>query len=779
MVGETKKITKLLILFFTAARVCGAASGFRYDPTTRTYSIDGPAVIEKARLGLEANGTMRWANEAQSTDWDGMQTARFDFASPPLRWTVQFRPAGETLLVTLTVENLGSNAVKLGRCKLIDARVGMASDTTALILTATQYPERVVRLAGLEQPVDSKILTQWFSASSRTALQVGFVSFDRAETTVASGWDAAQHAPVVSAWSDFKGFELAPKASVESEVLCIDPGRDPYAALDHWADAVHARYQPRIWPKIPAGWLGWSWVDPLNVERYEDVVRRNVHAIRKRLPGHDIEYVWVSLGNLQGRLPGNWLEWNRDAFPSGPETLVKELESQGFHLGLWAGAFWMAARSPHAAALRDALLLYQGKPAGYAHRDLGLMNFLDPTHPETQAMLRKVFTTYRKWGVRYYMIDFMNAMAGSAYGQFGNDGYSDPKVIRGPQAWRQGLQTIRDAAGPDTYLLASSGPTLPAIGLMDAVRAGNDYGEGRALDGIGKGLYPGTFVIDKPDFWTSHSLALKALAGYFFTDRKLFLADSGNVLTVDQPMPVNEAQIRATFFGINGSPLMLGDDIERIGEERLAMIRRVLPRLAGCARPVDLFEAAGPDYAKIFDLPVETQWDKWHVLAVFNLGQRAIEKNVALESLGLDPSQRYAVWDFWNERYQGPVTGAVNVEVPAESVKLLRISRERDHPWLVSTDMHVRQGAAEILDCDWDAPQATLTVRSRRPAGEHGSLFIRAPAGWAAADPKGLWVAKDGRDGSLLVRAPLTFGSAPVEVRTRFRTFSLPATHPK
>ena len=765
------KRTPLIILFCT----CASGAGFHYDAAARRYSFEGAAAaIERARMGLEVNGAMRWADDARHADWNSnAREARFEFDSPALLFAVRFRENGESLLVTSKVENTGAAAVKLGRCLLADVTdeagsVRMADDATALLLTASQYPERVVRISEQKQPAESKILTEWFSSHAGAALQFGFVSFDRAETAVASGWDAVRRSPVASAWSDFKGFELAPQAAVDSETLRIDVQRDPYRALDQWADAVHDRYQPHIWPKIPAGWLGWSWVDPLNIERYEDVVRRNVHAIRERLAGHDISYVWVSLGNLQGRLPGNWLDWNRDLFPSGPEALAKELESQNFHLGLWAGAFWMAARSKHAEPLADALLLLDGKPAGYKHRDLGLMNFLDPTHPKTQAMLRDVFTTYRKWGVRYYMIDFMNAISGNAYGQFANDGYFDRSVIRGPQAWREGLKTIRDAAGPDTYLLASSGPTLPAIGLMDAVRAGNDYGEGRALDGPGKGLYPGTFVIDKPDFWTSHSLALKALAGYFFTDRKLFLADSGNVLTVDQPMPLNEAQIRATFFGINGSPLMLGDDIDRIGEERLAMIRRVLPRLPGCARPVDLFQAAEPDYAKIFDLPVERGWDQWHLIAVFNLGQGTIEQKVALDRLGLDPNGSYAVWDFWNEHYEGAVTGSISVEVPPESVKLLRISRGRDYPWLVGTDMHVRQGAAEILDCRWDAAESMLTIRSSRPAGEHGSLFVRAPTGWAVAEPKGLWVARDGRDNSVLVRAAVTFGGSPTEVHIHF-----------
>jgi hypothetical protein len=766
--------TTLLFLFISATGAGMSGTGFRYDSAARRYSVVGPsASIESARLGIELDGVLRWAGDARRATWNGKDEADYEFAAPALRWTVRFRQQADALLVTSTAQNAGGRTLKLGRCVLIDVtgetgRVRIASDAVALLLTATQYPERVVRLERIEQPVESRVLTEWYSSNSASAVQFGFVTFDRAETTIASGWNKVRGGPEVSAWSDFKGFELAPGRSVDSETLRIDLDHDPYRSLEHWADAVHNHYQPRIWPKIPAGWLGWSWVDPINVERYEDVVRRNVGAIRKRLPGHDIGYVWVSLGNLQGRLAGNWLDWNRVAFPSGPQSLVKELESQGFHLGLWSGAFWMAAQSRQAENLRDAFLLFQGKPAGYAHRDLGMMNFLDPSHPKTQAFLRDVFTTYRQWGVRYYMIDFLNAIAGSAYGQFPNDGYSDRSLIRGPQSWREGLRTIRDAAGEDTYLLASSGPTLPAIGLIDAVRAGNDYGEGRPLDGPGKGFYPGTFVIDKPDFWTSHRLSLKGLAGYFFTDRKLFLADTGNVLTVDQPMPLAEAQISATIFGINGSPIMLGDDIDRIGEERLALIRRVLPREPGAARPVDLFDAPEPDYAKVFDLVVERPWDQWHVLAMFNLNRNPIRKQIALGRLGVDPAGSYAVWDFWNGRLQDAATGTLDVDVPPESVKLLRVSRLRAHPWLVSTDMHIRQGAAEILDCRWDTASLTSNIRCRRPAGEQGNLYVRVPPGWALADPRGLWIAKDGRDASLLVRAQVKFGAGPAEVRIPF-----------
>ena len=41
-------------------------------------------------------------------------------------------------------------------------------------------------------------------------------------------------------------------------------------------------------------------------------------------------------------MPGNWLEWNDQLFPSGPEKLVARPRHSGLKLGLWIGPFWLS-----------------------------------------------------------------------------------------------------------------------------------------------------------------------------------------------------------------------------------------------------------------------------------------------------------------------------------------------------------------------------------------------------------------------------------------------------
>ncbi|MCX6620100.1 MAG: hypothetical protein NTY38_03280, partial [Acidobacteria bacterium] len=136
---------------------------------------------------------------------------------------------------------------------------------------------------------------------------LAFLSFDRAHTEHEVWWDGERRGMASSSYCDFAGYALEPGASIASEELAIEIRPDPVESLNHWGDLVQARYHPPIRPAIPAGWVGWSWVDGFYVERYEDVVKRNVRAIRERLPGLDIGYVWVSIGNLEQNLPGNWL----------------------------------------------------------------------------------------------------------------------------------------------------------------------------------------------------------------------------------------------------------------------------------------------------------------------------------------------------------------------------------------------------------------------------------------------------------------------------------------
>ncbi len=611
-------------------------------------------------------------------------------------------------------------------------------------------------------------------------MQIGFLSFRRADTVVESAPDGERQALSVSAWCDFGGWTLAPGAETDVETFTVAIGNDPHAQLEDWADRAAAFCEPRRWEDAPIGWLGWAWVDPYTEETYQDVVLRNCAAIRERLAGFDIRYIWVSIGNIENGYPGNWLKWNRETFPDGPAFLVRRLQEQGFILGLWSGMFWICTALEELAAQLEPALLKN--PDGTPMRVVDQWRIghagtlppaerpgcyaLDPSHPDTHAFLHHVFSAYRQWGVRYFMLDFLDAGAGNI-SRFPYTEHFDKALVPGPEAYHAALAVVRRAVGDDTYLLSSTGPSVHNAGIMDAVRTGNDFGEGRPLNPEAH-FYPGTFVINDAGFWTGPQRALQNQASAYYTHRKLYLNDSGNVLTVDKPIPEATARLHATIHAMSGGPTMLGDDIERIAPDRLDIIKKTLPRSREVAFPVDLFASPAPDSPTVFHRRIEKPWGRFDVVALYNLDDKTVRRALDVTQLGLDADKDYLVWDFWNCAYLGGIRGALDVDIAPSSVRVLRLVADTGVPVLVGTDMHVLMGEVEVDACTWDPAARTLAGAATRPAGEAGNLFVRAPAGLCAADPAGRWLAKDARDGSLIVRQALRFTHPCAEWSVRF-----------
>ncbi len=728
---------------------------------------------------LEADGASLSSADARATrGTDSPLDLRLSFAAVAIDWHIQaeeYHGEGRLILRSI-ITNRSGKPVRLGKVHLLDsprgARLGEgAKEIVCLPLSGLQTPRWIHRIADAACPRESKIKAQFYNPRSRAAMQVGFLTFHRADTVVSHTYDEKRGIGSLAAWCDFAGWELAPGASTPTELFTVSCGNDPCAALESWADHA-ARITPmRKWEETPLGWVGWAWVDPFTVERYEDVVIRNAQAISRRLGGFGLRYIWVSIGNLKDGTPGNWLDWNEETFPHGHEWLVQKLNEHGIKLGFWSGAFWMCPLATESMEhLRDALLPdANGKPvvarAEWQYGKAGLMKkadrppiyALDPSHPKVQAFLKKVFETWRKWGVRYYMIDFLHAAAGNI-SNIPYASHHDKSLVAGPEAYIKGLSVIREAAGDDTYLLASTGPGVHNAGVLDAIRTGNDFGEGRALYADSY-FYPATFVINSGGFWTGPLHALLNQATQYYTHRKLYINDSGNVLTVDKPLPVSDAQVHATIHAMSGGPSMIGDDIDRMDAERLDLIKKTLPRPRDVARPVNLFASAHPECPRVFHRRIDKGWGRFDVVAVYNFSADLLREKVDLRDLDLDPGKSYLAWEFWNGEYLGKSTGAFEAVVPPKCVRVFRLVEHTGRPVVLGTDMHLLMGEMEILSSRWDAPSRTLHVKALRPAGEVGSVYVHAPETVRVTTPKGLWIAKDARDSGLLVRARLEFGT--------------------
>lgn len=68
--------------------------------------------------------------------------------------------------------------------------------------------------------------------------------------------------------------------------------------------------------------------------------------------------------------------------------------------------------------------------------------------------------------------------------------------------------------------------------------------------------------------------------------------------------------------------------------------------------------------------------------------------------------------------------------IPPRSVKLLCIHEMKQHPFLLSTNIHFTQGACELKRLEWDEKELRLTIELKDYINRKARIFICLPEGY-------------------------------------------------
>ncbi|MFW5768707.1 MAG: hypothetical protein ACOCYA_01505, partial [Spirochaetota bacterium] len=694
-------------------------------------------------------------------------------------------------IMDLEIRNLSSRTIRLGKCASIsvtkpDSFILGPDPGNAVFFNITERAQRkyIKKMDSDDGDHTSQAICHIYNREIPAAFLAGFITFSRVFTEHSLKYQSPGKISRYEACSDFQDYELDPGEGINSERLFMTVSDDPYIPLEQWADTVRDVYNPPIPEKSPVAVLAKTWVDAYTLERYAHVIERNSRLVRERLRGFEIDYYWIGgFTWVKDFNPGEWLDENREHFPDGLQAVLDMLIRRGFKPGLWIAPFWISesARDVLRENQDNILRMKDGSPAPYPRKNPYTLSRktwplefkekdswdgylrLDGSHPRTLQFLERVFRELRRKGIRYYMIDFLDA----GWHRLPYEVHHDRKMVRGPEVYRNALEQVRKAAGDDTFLLASTGPSFWNVGIINSLRTSTDFGEGRPIMKH-VWFYPASCVINTGDYWTSALPAVTNTAAMYFTHRKLYL-NNYNCLTVGKPLSRSEAEINATVFGISGSPIMLSDEFSQLSEDRLSLLKKVLPQTENTAFPADLFSSVYPDdHPKVFKLHIDSGWASWDIVAVFNFSADFLVQKLSLPELRIEGNNSLRVWDFWDERYLG-TTGIISAfTVPPRSCKVYRLDRLRDHPWVLSTDMHMQQGNVDLSGVVWDEETMTLRGSAIRPAGERGNLFLVSPPAYRACGIRGMSVGKDAEDGSLIIRVPLVFEESCIRWAVEF-----------
>jgi len=448
----------------------------------------------------------------------------------------------------------------------------------------------------------------------------------------------------------------ARKAAV-SPIQCRT-GRDPLALLEELG-TQWSRSRRRPIKDVRVGWNSWDYFAGAVTSR--DIFRNQRRA--KELFRGAVRHFVIDEGwePRWGAWVANW------KFPEGLRGFCRKIKAEGGVPGIWTAPFLVNC---YTDLYRDHPEWFGRDSQGNVVKSLlsyGPMACLDITHPEVEQFIHDLFKRLRRDGFEYFKVDFAALVLKC-------ERFHDMTTARSNRL-RKGFETIRRAVGDDAYLLACGAPYESVTGIVDAVRVTGDIHNfwGHVLANAasmsarwwmhGKlwNVDPDFFIVRSRDTSPDKRLNRESAA------KPVSLA--GDWWLAGRELVLNEVKVYALLVYLSGGDIFLGDDLGKLNNQGIAVIRRVLetPRTRA-AVPVDLFDR----HDSLPGLWAKEE-DDFQFVGVFNWDEDPKEARIDLRKAGCRSLGR--ITTFWSGEDIEPRDGVVSLHLEPRSCEGLMIAK--------------------------------------------------------------------------------------------------------
>ena len=500
---------------------------------------------------------------------------------------------------------------------------------------------------------------------------------------------------------------IAPGESFRSERVWFRPSPDPAEGLEAYAEAVHDDRDLVLWTerghRTPNGWNSWSGsgsTGGYGTGIDQDLIVQNLDVMANELRDWGMD--WFQIDDGYEPAYGDWW-WREDRFPDGPAWLSQQIRDRGLRPGLWMAPFTLDPESQTALAHPDwiAERTPLGTVAGSGY------DVLDLTNPEVLLWIRERMTELTvDWGFDWLKMDF-------AYFALFGDGFAVPNATR-EEAWTGALEVIREVLGDDRYFMGV-GVTGLNYGLCDTFRLTLDsmpvwdhQPEDDPNDPLTQqGLKPTVRTAGRRWYlqdrvWTNHP-------------DLIFFRSSPDPSW--PPLTFTEARAFATFVGLSGGIVKLGDRLVDLQPDALNVLRQLLPAWPRSSRPLDVFEREFPElwHGRV-DAPLDGVAGGWDLLGLFHWGANRdltttpyspIPDSAEARSFVVDPAALgldgpVLAYEFWTGGFLGEGSGPWTVDVPSHDARVVSLRPRPDHPTFLGWNRQISQGGTLLERVDWD-----------------------------------------------------------------------------
>ena len=567
-----------------------------------------------------------------------------------------------------------------------------------------------------------------YDTESKRSLVFGFLSFQKWWPAVQMGYDGGtqrgkEENHGVNHWALYhkcENYICRQGEEVYAEPVYLNFAHQGWEAYHDYAEMVGHRAKPKSLNRVFSGWCAQdSEEGSINAAQ----ISKQIEQMTKNQlsdPSIPDGFEYVQIGKGWEESIGSY-QADVQKFPKGMKPVADQIHAKGLKAGIRFTPFCVEINSELLRTHPEYFLQERNKkkPASIVlPADGREVVVLDVSQPRAQAHIREnTRKLVDEWGYDLVKADLL-AYAMGPLAEPNNFVAHDPSLTA-VELYRLGVQLLHqiiDENEKEVVLAACNTCRGPSIGDFVLNETASGYGGyiGEASWESPQGLKP---------IASAHTAHLP-MYGNAWTNEF-------GTLTINEPLPLNEALIAMTMAGLSGAVVTYGDDLTSLKPERAELLAKIFPLIGDAAIPVDLYESKIP---QIWNLPVTSLSESYNVVGVFNWTDRKADVDFTLDSLGLSRSRYYLVHDFWNREFLGNVRERITLfDIPARSVKLLCLRAEKKIPQLLATDIHLTQGGVDVLSAGWDKQSQSFLVVCKPPTQGKGTLFIHVPEGYIPA----------------------------------------------